>query len=287
VPRYGIRKGIDAEGVVPTEDFSFSKFASNPFYRNQNARLIDLAELGSGQRIVDLACGTGGVTRLISERLRGARDSVIIGIDHSAGALRQAMDDLKDVHAAALQFVQSQVEQVSEAITESVDTVFFCNAIHYVSNKDELLADISKTLKPGGQLAFNTSFFDGAHPPETVLFARKWMLRALRTLRRDYGISPVKSAKVESRKQLTPDEYRDLVEGNGFKITKQRIEKVQVPLDGWLDISGFQDFIEGVMPGVPLDKARAALQSAVRETLTELNVDQAPRNWLDVVAVRV
>ena len=208
---------------MPTEDFSFSKFASNPFYRNQNARLIDLAELRAGQRIVDLACGTGGATRLISERLRGARDSVIIGIDHSAGALRQAMDDLKDIHAAALQFVQSQVEQVSESITESVDTVFFCNAIHYVSNKGELLADISKTLKPGGQLAFNTSFFDGAHPPETVLFARKWMLRALRTLRRDYGISPVKSAKVESRKQLTPDEYRDLVEGNGFKITKQRI----------------------------------------------------------------
>ena len=119
-----------------------------------------------------------------------------------------------------------------------------------------------------------------------MLFARKWMLRALRTLRRDYGISPVKSAKVESRKQLTPDEYRALVEGNGFKITKQRIEKVQVPLDGWRDISGIQDFIEGVMPGVPLEIARECLQQACKETWDEMGLDTVPRNWMMVVASR-
>ena len=272
---------------MPLEDFGFAKFASNRFYRRHNARLVDMVDVGPGQRIVDLACGTGSVTWLIAERLKGARDSVVIGIDQSAAALRQAMDDLKDVRDAAVQFVQSQVEQVSEAVRDSVDTVVFCNAIHYIPDKGALLADIGKTLKPGGKLAFNTSFFDGAHLPETSLFYRKWMLKASRTLRREYGLSPVRSEKVESRKQLSPEEYRELLEDNGFRVTKQEIDTVQVPLDGWVDISAFTDFISGVMPGVPMEKASAALRIAAAQTFEEMKVEYIPRNWLDVVAVRV
>ena len=272
---------------MASQDFTFIKFANNPFYRNQNAHLIDMAGVGPNQLIVDLACGTGGVTRLIAERLRGARDSVIIGIDHSGEMLRLAMEELKDVRASALQFVQSQVEQVSEAVKESVDTVFFCNAIHYVADKHVLLGEISKTLKPGGKLAFNTSFFNGAHPPETAVFARKWMIKAARNLRQQYGLKPTKRDKTEARKQLTPEEYRTLVESHGFRVTKQEIDTVQVPIEGWLDISGFEDFIVGVMPGVPLDKASAALRAGITQTFEEMNVKYVPRNWLDVVAVRV
>ena len=268
-------------------DFSFSKFANNPFYRNQNARLIDLAGVGSGQRIVDLACGTGGVTKLIVERLRGARDYMIIGIDNSASALKLAMEELKDARESAVQFVQSRVEQLSESVKESVDTVFFCNAIHYVPDKDALLADISRALKPGGKLAFNTSFFEGAQPEETLLFYRKWMLKAIRVLRQEYGLSPSRANKVEARRQLTPDEYRGLVEGHGFRVAKQEVNTVQFTQDGFLDISSFEDFITGVMPGVPLEKASAALKEGVRGAFGEMKVDAIPRNWLDIVAVRV
>ena len=272
---------------MTSDEFTFTRFASNPFYKQQNADLVDMAEVGPGQRIVDLACGNGGVTRLIAERVRGARDSVIIAIDHSAEMLKLAMEELKPARDSAIQFVQSRVESLSDSVTESVDTVFFCNAIHYVPDKSALLSDISKTLKPGGKLVFNTSFFDGAHPPETVLFARKWMMKALRILRREYGLTPSRADKTEARKQLTPGEYRGLLESHGFKVATEVVQTVQVPVQGWVDISAFEDFITGVMPGVPLDKASAALRSGVKQTFSELKVDQMPRNWLDVVAVRV
>ncbi len=55
---------------MASENFSFSKFSANPFYWSINARLVDMAELKDGQRIVDLGCGTGGVTQLILDRLR-------------------------------------------------------------------------------------------------------------------------------------------------------------------------------------------------------------------------
>ena len=120
-------------------DFSFATFSQNPFYEDLNARLVAMAEPGSGQRIVDLACGTGGVTKLILEHVRGARNSVVIAMDHSAGALKQAMDELKSHKDTAVQFVQSQVEQMSDSLKERADTVIFCNAIHYIPDKDALL----------------------------------------------------------------------------------------------------------------------------------------------------
>ena len=146
--------------------------------------------------------------------------------------------------------------------------------------------EISKSLKPGGKFAFNTSFFEGGQPPESLSFYRKWMLKSSRILRREYGLSPSKSAKVESRKHLSADQYRELVQRNGFVVVREEIDPVQVPLEGWLDISSFEDFIEGVMPGVPLDKASAALQEGVVQTYRELDIDHVHRNWLDIVAVR-
>ena len=135
---------------MASAEFSFSTFSKNAFYGELNARLVDMTDVADGQRIVDLACGTGGVTRLILERIIDARNSVIIAMDQSAAALKQAMEDLKDIRDNAVQFVNSRVELVSEALKERVDTVILCNAIHYISDKDSLVTEISKALKPGG-----------------------------------------------------------------------------------------------------------------------------------------
>ena len=150
--------------MISNTEFSFSKFSQNSFYEGLNAHLVDMADLGRDKRIVDLACGTGGVTGLIVERLHDACESVVIAVDHSASALKQAMENLKGRRDSAIQFVHSQVEGLSDSLKESVDTIVFCNAIHYIPDKDALLADISKSLNPGGKFAFNTSFFEGSHP---------------------------------------------------------------------------------------------------------------------------
>ena len=133
---------------MTSRDFSFSTFSQNTFYEDLNARLVAMAEPSSGQRIVDLACGTGGVTKLILEQLRGARDSVIVAVDHSSIALKQAMEELKAHRDNAVQFVQSQVEQVSESLKEQADTIIFCNAIHYIPDKDGLIDEIRPRALP-------------------------------------------------------------------------------------------------------------------------------------------
>jgi|TARA_B110000263_G_scaffold67198_1_gene58152 ubiquinone/menaquinone biosynthesis C-methylase UbiE len=267
-------------------EFSFQTFSKNEFYSNLNAKLIDMADLASDRRIVDLACGTGGVTRLILERINQTKDTVVIALDHSSIALKTAMEDLKDISNNAVKYVQLGVENVSEVVKESVDAIVFCNAIHYLPNKDATILDISKTLKTGGKFIFNTSFYEGGQHKDTTAFYSKWMFKAMKILRKKYQLSPIRSEKVQSRKQLTLKDYNDLLNRNGLTVLKQEIDTVSVPVEGWLDISAFSDFIEGVMPGVPLDKASLALQEAVVDTYAELGVSSVPRNWLDIVAVK-
>jgi ubiquinone/menaquinone biosynthesis C-methylase UbiE len=184
-----------------------------------------------------------------------------------------------------VRFIQGSAERLSQLVRGPVDAVFFCNAIHLVPEKDQVLQQIKETLREDGTFSFNTSFYDGAEPPESEQFYRKWMMRALRALKNDYGIMPDKT-KVEARHRLTQQDYIDLLEENGFKIKKMEVMQVQMPLSGFEGISEYSLWIEGVLPGVPLEAGAQSLLQGCREAFKELGLKYSPRNWLLIVASR-
>lgn len=268
------------------DDYSFKAFSEQPFYHTVNQWLVDSAGLKPGWTVVDVACGTGAVTRLIADRIRGARDALVVGLDMSASALQEARRRLADTRDALVEFVQGRAEEMSKVIRGAADAVFLCNSIHYFGDKDQLLEEARRTLRPGGVFAFNTTFFDGAQVAETEQFYRRWMMRAIRTLRKRYDIRPDR-AKTQARVQLTADQYRELLEGAGFRLSTLELVPVSVAEQGWLAISCYADFIEGVLPGVPIDCASSILCEALSETFRELELTEVPRNWLSVVAARI
>jgi ubiquinone/menaquinone biosynthesis C-methylase UbiE len=272
---------------MSTPDFTFKAFAQQPFYKEVNRWLVNLAGLQPGQRVVDLACGAGTVTRLIIEKLQGARDSLVIALDSSSEALRLAREELSQLKSVLIEFAQGQAEQVAQLVRERVDAIFLCNAIHMIEDKKRLLGSVSQALRDGGIFAFNTTFFNGAQLPQTEHFYRRWMLRSLRILKRKYNLMPERAEKVEARRQLTMDEYTELLVAHEMRVRQQRLEPVAVPLEGWLAISQFSDFISGVMPRVPIAEASAALQEGLQEVFEELKLTSVPRNWWSVVAARV
>ena len=279
---------MDDQNTSETEeqDFSFSAFANAPFYVKINEDLVSLSGVCPGQSVVDLACGVGGVTKLIFEKLRGAKDSMITGVDLSSSALKQAREDFKDAKDAMVEFVQGRAEHLSLLIKEKVDAVVFCNAIHQFDDKETLLNEISNTLKPGGIFAFNTSFYEGGHTEGTEQWYRKWMFRSIRILRSEFGLTPVRANKVESRRHISVDQYVDILRDKGFDIREKRVTTIDVPLEGWVLISQFEDWINGVMPGVPLAPARESLQKAATQLFEEMKVNFISRDWLDIVAVK-
>ena len=47
---------------MSNNEFGFSKFSDNDFYSNVNKELIDSLDINSDLNIVDLGCGSGGIS---------------------------------------------------------------------------------------------------------------------------------------------------------------------------------------------------------------------------------
>src|SRR5205085_11105396 len=88
-----------------TNQFTFEPFAAHAFYTEVNRSLVRHALASFAQRsphaaltIVDMACGTGAIARLIAEEVtRQGRQAHIIGVDPSAEALRRAQKGREDM----------------------------------------------------------------------------------------------------------------------------------------------------------------------------------------------
>ena len=266
-----------------SDNFNFDSFSNLDWYKNVNSNLLDLADLNSSNKIIDLGCGNGGITEMILSKVKDVSNIVIFAVDSSSSAISLALKRFSNRKDVIINYIQSEAQNLHENIKEKVDTVVYCNSIHYVEEKDKVLQHIGNGLEKGGKFAFNTSFFDGSHPKETEAFLRKWMLKSLRLLRSEYNLKPIKS-KVQSRIQLTPENYENLLLNNGFKVKEKNIENVHVPLDGWYEISSFKDWIEGVLPGIPLDIGKKVLQETVESLFKELNIKTLDRKWLSIVA---
>lgn len=276
--------------TVPTDatgeaGFTLDKFAQHPFYQEVNRRLVALTRLAKGQRVVDVGAGTGAVTKLIAQEVANHKAEVI-ALDPSETALEVARRNLEEIRGAMIRFIQGGAEMLSQLVNpKPVDAVFFCNAIHLVPEKDHVLQEIQSTLREDGTFSFNTSFYDGAEPPEAEQFYRKWMMKALRVLKKEYNIMPDKT-RVEARHRLTEDEYVSLLRANGFQVRDKEVMQVQMPLSGFEAISEYSLWIEGVLPGVPLEAGAHALTEGARQAFEELGITESPRNWLLIVARR-
>tara|TARA_Y100000588_G_scaffold394157_1_gene513153 strand:+ start:2455 stop:3360 length:906 start_codon:yes stop_codon:yes gene_type:complete len=277
-------KWIGMVGMTSTE-FSYNRFAANAWYQALNVHLVELAQVQPGQKVVDLACGPGSVTKIILEKVRDAKNSVVIGIDMSSSALKQAREDLSNASNTLVEFAEGRAEDLTRLVRDKVDTVVFCNAIHLVEDKSQVMREVSDTLRSGGIFAFNSSFFKGDLTDETSQFYRRWMMRSLRILKNDFGLKPSKE-KVMARQALSIAEYTEILEGNGFQVSTTEIEPVEVPLEGWQDISYFEDFIAGALPGVPLKEASHSLVEAAAQIFSEFELSSVRRDWLSIVAVR-
>ena len=266
-----------------TDNFNFDSFSNLEFYKKVNSNLLDLADLNSSNKIIDLGCGNGGITEMILSKVKDVSEIVIYAVDSSSSAISLALKRFSNRKDVIINYIQSEAQNLHENLKEKVDTVIYCNSIHYVEEKDKVLQHIGNGLEKGGKFAFNTSFFDGSHPKETEAFLRKWMMKSFRLLKSEYNLRPVKS-KVQSRIQLTPENYESLLIKNGFKVTEKEIENIHVPLDGWYEVSSFKDWIEVVLPGIPLDIGRKVLQQTVEGLFKELNIKTLDRKWLSIVA---
>jgi ubiquinone/menaquinone biosynthesis C-methylase UbiE len=263
--------------------FSFTPFTRHPFFTHVNRWILERVICPGRQVIVDLGCGPGAVTQLILERVNAQQSPArVIGIDPSPSALAKAR---AAISSRVAEFVQGSAEWLSKLV-KSADAVVFLNAIHLVNDKPRVLSEIRSVLKPGGVLAFNSTFFAGAYVEGTSGFWRRWIVRSVQALR-EKGIDVKHNGHAAAMEWMSAEQYAAACEAAGLKPTTIELLRIDMTRQALIDIGNFSLFIEGALPGVPLEEGARALETGLERTMEELKVESVPRNWLEVVAEAV
>ena len=286
-----------------TNKFTFEAFAAHSFYTEVNralvrqaiVRLLDLRksllrEPDTKVTIVDMACGTGAISRVIAEEL--ARYQLlerihIIGVDPSAEAVRLADVAMRKAYPGMeADFIQGDVSDLP-TIVQGADAAFFCNAIHLVPDKLDAFRHVAAILAPGGIFACNSAFYHGTYAEGTERFYRLWTRRAVGWLRKEHPeVRLSRESKAMAMQWLTSEQYVEALRQGGFGQVDISQSTALLSLDAWRDLGQYWLFIEGALPGIPLALGAEALEHAVYETGQELGMSEIPRIWLQLVATK-
>jgi ubiquinone/menaquinone biosynthesis C-methylase UbiE len=111
-------------------------------------RVVELAELRPGLRVVDIACGTGLVARLAAEAV--GVDGHVAALDLNPGMLAVAAE-LPTVDGAEIEWVEgtAQVLPFAEA---SFDVVCCQLGLQFFPDREGALREMKRVLVPGGRV---------------------------------------------------------------------------------------------------------------------------------------
>jgi ubiquinone/menaquinone biosynthesis C-methylase UbiE len=206
--------------------------------------LIAIADLQAGHRILDVACGTGVVTRLAAERVGAA--GTVAGLDVNPGMLAVARAQTPPGTPIAWHHANADSMPLPD---EAFDLVLCQMGLQFISNKLAALREMRRVLAPGGR-AFIT--VPGPKPP----------LFAVLTDALAHHVSP----QVASFGDLVfsmhdADELRELMHSAGFrKADVQATSKT-------LRLPAPRDFLWQYLYSTPLAEAVASVGEAKRELL--------------------
>ena len=111
--------------------------------------LVDVACLAPGERVLDVACGTGAVTRIASERV-GLAGSVI-GVDLNPGMIRVAKS-LPIPAGAPIEWLERSALDL-QLENAAFDVVLCQQGLQFFPDKLLALREMRRVLDQGGRLA--------------------------------------------------------------------------------------------------------------------------------------
>lgn len=133
-------------------DFDSRTDYDNDFrYRLANP-LVELAQLQSGQKILDVATGTG-IVAIAAAQIVGNKGKVI-GVDISSGMLSQAQQKAETASLQNIELIEADADHLNFS-DNSFDVIFCSSAIPWFSDIPGVLRSWYCFLKKGGLVAFS------------------------------------------------------------------------------------------------------------------------------------
>ncbi len=223
--------------------------------------VLDAVQARTGDRILDVACGTGVLTREAASRV--GSDGLAAGLDPNPGMLAVAME-----LAPALEWTEGVAEALPYS-SESFDAVVSQFGLMFFQNRAAALSEMARVLRPGGRVAvavWDSLENSEAYPDEVAL---------LQKLAGEAAASALSAPFVMGDKP----ELTQLMEAAGFKSVEVATHRgtarfpnirtmVEADLRGWLPVMGVnlnEDQIDSILKEAELALAQFVTTAGTME----------------------
>ena len=154
--------GDGETGGLPAEAIAASLGCGNPTM---------LAELKPGETVLDLGSG-GGIDVLLSARRVGPLGKAY-GLDMTDEMLALARENQRKAGVTNVEFLKGEIE-IIPLPDESVDVIISNCVINLSGDKDRVLREAFRVLKPGGRFAVSDIVIRGAMPAKVRRSVELW-----------------------------------------------------------------------------------------------------------------
>ena len=135
--------------------------AAEPWYRwgptleewlgQATQTMLDMAEVGPGSRVLDIAAGAGGQTIVAAKRV--GPSGYVLATDISSNILQFASDTARQEGLGNVETRVMDGESLEELEEESFDAVISRVGLIYFPDQQRALTGMRRALKPGGRIA--------------------------------------------------------------------------------------------------------------------------------------
>jgi arsenite methyltransferase len=201
-----------------------------------------LAKLNAGEVVLDLGSG-GGIDVLLSARRVGPTGKAY-GLDMTDEMLALANENKRKSGMENVEFLKGEIENIPLS-DNSVDVIISNCVINLSADKDKVLGEAFRVLKPGGRLAVSDVVTRGEISPkvrESVLLWVGCIAGALdeTEYRGKLAAAGFEQVDVEPTRIYRAEDARDILTANGLDVNT-----IASDVDGKF----FSAFVRAVKPG--------------------------------------
>src|SRR5262252_451256 len=179
-----------------------------------------LAQLNPAEVVLDLGSG-GGIDVLLSARRVGPTGKVY-GLDMTDEMLALANENKRKAGAENVEFLKGEIENIPLP-DNSVDVIISNCVINLSADKDRVLSEAFRVLRPGGRFAVSDVVVRGEVPPEVRQDMLLWVGCIAGALRDDEYRNKLTSAgfqsiTIEPTRVYNIDDAREFLSGKGIDV---------------------------------------------------------------------
>jgi len=237
--------------------------------------VLGAADIQPGDRVLDVGCGTGALTRAAARR---ATDGSALGVDIGRPMVERARHETAAAGPDNATFEQADA-QVHPFPDAQRDVVISRFGVMFFDDATAAFANVRRALVDGGRLAFVCW---------QSLLANDWMLIPGGAIAEHAGLPDTAGPGVPGPFSLAePEQVRDVLGAGGFGDIA--LDEVAIPM--WLgsdvdDAFGYmrnQSLARAMLDGKPpevVDRALAALRATLEGVVGPDGIVLAGRAWL-------